>query len=557
MRRFGPRSITALLWAVSASAFGQTLLTNGNFNTDADTNGQPDSWTSWSYGPTAFAAYKADPANDPWDFNGTPYVNAGNYGDWWTSGGGWFQIVPGAEGVAYSLSSDCGTEGWDNAAGEMRILFLDASNNELKPEAQRDVYHTAEYQANQPWSPYLMTAIAPAGTTQVKAELATWGARGSVLWDNANLVVTSVWNVDSSGSWSTGSNWLGGSPGGVDAAARFLGAISADQTVTVDGPFTLGSLGFDNTHSYVLAGTGSLTLQTSDGAAIVDVKRGSQTIGVPIRIASETKLNVLTGATLHLSAPLTIASGTSVSPSGGGVVSYESSIDVQTGASITFGNSTHMTSLTLGAAANAKVAPHGTGAAKVLTVTGLSVASDAKLDVTDNPFILDYTGATPIASVGAALHGGQLVASNPPDAQQLGYVESSKLLGPSGGTFAGETVDGSAVLVKLTFGGDATMDGAVDVSDLGALATNWQTSSDWSGGDFNYDGFVDVSDLGTLATNWQKGVVSPAGASFDEAMRSVGLGGVSVPEPASVGALGMLYLAATLRVTHRRRLARA
>src|SRR5689334_372091 len=147
----------SMLFNFVPTARGQTLLTNGNFNTDADSNGQPDSWTNWSYGSTSFAAYKADPANDPFNFDGTPYVNAGNYGDWWTSGGGWFQIVAGTEGVAYSLTSDCGTEGWDNAAGEERIIFLDASNNELR----RDVYHTAEYIANQPWTPYLMTSIAP------------------------------------------------------------------------------------------------------------------------------------------------------------------------------------------------------------------------------------------------------------------------------------------------------------------------------------------------------------------------------------------------------------
>jgi hypothetical protein len=43
----------------------------------------------------------------------------------------------------------------------------------------------------------------------------------------------------------------------------------------------------------------------------------------------------------------------------------------------------------------------------------------------------------------------------------------------------------------------------VDVTDLGILATNWQsTGRSFSQGDFNYDGIVDVTDLGILATNW-------------------------------------------------------
>ena len=53
--------------------------------------------------------------------------------------------------------------------------------------------------------------------------------------------------------------------------------------------------------------------------------------------------------------------------------------------------------------------------------------------------------------------------------------------------------------------GDANHDGRVDVTDLGILATNWQSSGkNFSQGDFNYDGVVDVTDLGILATNWQK-----------------------------------------------------
>src|SRR4029079_10890037 len=106
--------------------------------------------------------------------------------------------------------------------------------------------------------------------------------------------------------------------------------------------------------------------------------------------------------------------------------------------------------------------------------------------------------------------------------------------------FAGLAVDSSSILIKYTYGGDANLDGKVDVTDLGALATNWQTSAPWTGGDFNYDGFVDVSDLGVLATNWQLGVGSPLGpGSLDAATAAGGLGGVSVPEPASIGLLGL------------------
>ncbi|MFT3787626.1 MAG: hypothetical protein QM770_15910 [Tepidisphaeraceae bacterium] len=103
------------------------LLINGDFNTDVDAApGMPDYWYNWSYGPTAFAAYKNNPT-DSFTFDGSNYVNAGNYGDWWSSGAGWFQVVPGTAGQAYSFSAWCATENWDNMAGELRTIYLDGA----------------------------------------------------------------------------------------------------------------------------------------------------------------------------------------------------------------------------------------------------------------------------------------------------------------------------------------------------------------------------------------------------------------------------------------------
>jgi hypothetical protein len=126
----------------------------------------------------------------------------------------------------------------------------------------------------------------------------------------------------------------------------------------------------------------------------------------------------------------------------------------------------------------------------------------------------------------------------------VGYAEASQVLGPAGGTFAGASADATSILLRLTYCGDANLDGMVDVTDLGRLATNWQTAADWSDGDFNYDHFVDVTDLGALATNWQQGTTSaPVGAqSFASALTSVGLS--NVPEP---NALVLIALVARRR----------
>ena len=51
--------------------------------------------------------------------------------------------------------------------------------------------------------------------------------------------------------------------------------------------------------------------------------------------------------------------------------------------------------------------------------------------------------------------------------------------------------------------GDANLDGAVDVGDLGIVAGSWGTSGNvWTTGDFTDDGLVNVGDLGIVAGAW-------------------------------------------------------
>jgi hypothetical protein len=73
-------------------------------------------------------------------------------------------------------------------------------------------------------------------------------------------------------------------------------------------------------------------------------------------------------------------------------------------------------------------------------------------------------------------------------------------------------------------GGDADLNGAVDVNDLGIIASNWQQAGEWARGDFDGSGTVDVNDLGILASNWQSGAGSFPGL-------------LSVPEPGFLGAV--------------------
>jgi hypothetical protein len=198
-------------------------------------------------------------------------------------------------------------------------------------------------------------------------------------------------------------------------------------------------------------------------------------------------------------------------------------------------------------------------------VNELTIAPGGTLDLADNPLIVDYTGASPINAIrgniltaysGGSWTGEGLTSSTAASQSRLalGYGESSTILGAGGGTFGGLSVDGSAVLVRLTIKGDANLDNTVDFVDLVALAQHYNTSDGsqvWTTGDFTYDGNVDFSDLVALAQNYNTSLPAGpiAGASADFA-GDLARAFQSVPEP---GALVCVPVGAALFIRGRRR----
>jgi hypothetical protein len=68
-----------------------------------------------------------------------------------------------------------------------------------------------------------------------------------------------TWGADANGTFSAPANWLGGiMPNGAGKAAAFTSIISADRTIALDVPVTLGSLKFDDDNAYRLYRQSSL-----------------------------------------------------------------------------------------------------------------------------------------------------------------------------------------------------------------------------------------------------------------------------------------------------------
>jgi hypothetical protein len=324
----------------------------------------------------------------------------------------------------------------------------------------------------------------------------------------------SEWAAAGGGAYSVSGNWSAGVPQGAGIVAKFGQALSASGTVNVDGPRTVGGLAFDNAAaSYTVAGS-VITLDRPRGDVGLAAYAGSHTISAPVHLARDAQVTVSAGAELTASS-LSAATGTAIRKFGGGTFRAN---DLSAG------------SLSIQAGTVQKLPGSGASA-----LGALSVSAGATLDLTDGEIRVQNGNLPAInALVVSGRDGGSWTGSGITSSSAA--AQSDRALG------IGQ--DGSDVLVKFTYGGDATLDGSVTIADLGILAANWQAGDRyWFHGDFNYDGSVNIADLGILAANWQKGTAG-GGMGFAEALAMFDVfDGVVVPEPSVMGLVGMGLLA--------------
>ena len=174
----------------------------------------------------------------------------------------------------------------------------------------------------------------------------------------------------------------------------------------------------------------------------------------------------------------------------------------------------------------------------VLITTSLTTFGSGRLDLRDNAAIIDYSGASPIASIftrlqsgyaGGAWNGPGIMSNTAANDAQMrtgvGYAEATDLFGSFPATFEGQQIDSTAVLLKYTLYGDADLNGNVNLGDFNRLAASFgQSPRRWSQGDFTFDQNVNLADFNRLAANFGMSVAPGAGVtgpSGDEKLPSL------------------------------------
>jgi hypothetical protein len=217
---------------------------------------------------------------------------------------------------------------------------------------------------------------------------------------------------------------------------------------------------------------------------------------------------------------------------------------------------------TVAIAANPGAPAQSTSVVGTLSIAG-GAAPTAKLDLSNNAAVINYTGTSPVTTVrqqilagrgGAGLDrvwDGQGITSSAaaaanatdPESRSIGFAENGSLpLGPYT-NFRGQPVDDTSLLIAYTRTGDANLDGVVnddDVTIVGASYAPGVPNASWALGDFDYNGFVDDDDVTLLGAFYD-----PSAQPLAVMSEGASIGAAAVPEPSTI-ALAVIVIAVSL-----------
>jgi hypothetical protein len=144
----------------------------------------------------------------------------------------------------------------------------------------------------------------------------------------------------------------------------------------------------------------------------------------------------------------------------------------------------------------------------------LAISAGAAIDLTDNNFILNYTGASPLTTVRNLVISGRnfgawdgpginssSAATNPNQITAIGLLEGSDYIAMTGlNTFSGRSIDATSLLLKYTYNGDTDFNGTIDFDDYARIDSAFLGSGlgSWMDGDSDYSGTIDFDDYALI-----------------------------------------------------------
>jgi autotransporter-associated beta strand protein len=409
---------------------------------------------------------------------------------------------------------------------------------------------------------------------------------------------TITWDGGTSGSgtlWWSGANWAGdiwpsskqtavfaaagsatsigivmdsdGAGGNLDVGAIQLSNAIA-RNITLENP----SAGADGTLK--IFGVGGVLLSNDSASNTLTIQNGA-TNALNVVLAGSGNINVTNAsATINITSNVSGTGGFTKTGAGltqlSGTLSYTGSTTVSGGTLRLLTNLTSSPAVTINSGM-LQLASNATNL-RFIRTPALSVIGSGKLDLTDNKLIVpngnagtwngsNYTGLTGLVRSGRngntlPLWDGSGIITSQTAATGGNFTSIAIARGsdakPATATsttlWAGQTITGTDVLVMYTYGGDANLDGKLNIDDYIRIDQGIAGSlTGWTNGDFNYDGKVNIDDYTTVIDS----NIGTQGAAFATAGGVDGFSVTAIPEPLSAAGWAIASLLALARRTRR------